>query len=442
MKKIWEGGVTEQKDLDLSSLMTSEDIKIDNLMVKYEILGLLAYHLELYSQKVLDKAETVDLLKALLLVLKEGGDIPEDCEDVHSYVQDRVESHSTYWRNLRIFLSRNDQSHTNIRLFLFDFFVEISVALVGASKAALSTASGTDGVMPGYTHYRQAMPTLFSTYMDSISRSILDLAVDSMNLSMHYLAACPLGYGSGFGSKAPIDKQSLAKRLGFDKTYDNPINGASFRGLDDVDALYLCQKILIAYSRISQDLIYFSSDELGFLSLPEGFTTGSSLMPNKKNPDFLEMVQGYASQGLGQLAASISMIVNKGFGYHREFQISKDRTITSISSVLSLTNAFKKLLKGLKFDPQIASKRVLNSTFATDYAYSLFQSGRSWKESYEQTGRDLSNGILLKENYPIPSPLLSLEAISAVGEKITTIKETHDTKLDLLISEAKSLSKG
>ena len=171
----------------------------------------------------------------------------------------------------------------------------------------------------------------------------------------------PLGYGSGYGSPIPVDKKAIALRLGFQDTFNNPVHGSSLRGMDDMEVAFLEVKIMTAISRIAQDLISFSSEESGFVSLPQGFTTGSSLMPNKRNPDFLEMLQGYSSEALGKLTTSISILMNKGTGYHREFQLSKDKVIAYTVRIIDILKALKMLFSGIEIESSDRSLRVAHT---------------------------------------------------------------------------------
>ncbi|EQD29709.1 argininosuccinate lyase, partial [mine drainage metagenome] len=153
----------------------------------------------------------------------------------------------------------------------------------------------------------------------------------------------PMGLGSGYGSLSPVSFDQIAKYLGFDAGPKNPVAAAFYRGFDDIDVSSLLVKIMIFYSRISADMILYSSGSTPFLILPESFLTGSSLMPNKRNPDFLEMVQGYASQLTADFAASAAILANRNTGYHREFQVSKDRTVHNILLVESISKHMNQL---------------------------------------------------------------------------------------------------
>lgn len=402
MNRIWNGGLSESGGPDLSSLMTEEDNLVDSNLVKHEILGLMAYHLELARTRILDEEDTREILKALLKNLDANLSMTTEFEDVHTLVEEKVKLETESGKNLRIFLSRNDQSHYDIRSFYLDQLLVISGLLIETAGTLNSRFSGIEGYMAGYTHYRQAMPVAVATYFDYISASLLNLAEESLSLFGKLSEYCPLGYGSGYGTALPINRKAVAVRLGFRDTFNNPMLGASYRGVDEVNVVFLEARIMTSISRFAQDLMTFSSDEFGFVHLPSGFTTGSSLMPNKRNPDFLEMLQGYASESLGVLTSSLSILMNKGSGYHREFQLSKDKVVTYTLRLAEILKAFSEMSKGLEINIAGAEGLVDNSANATMEAYNLFSKGTPWKDAYAKVGQTLREGGKLNSYEPVP----------------------------------------
>lgn len=436
MGKIWSGGASKSDGPNLSNLMTKEDNAIDQHLVEYEITGLIAYHLELSKAHFLPVKESQNIISALLKLLESGLKMSEDYEDVHSLVQDKVNELTKSGDNLRVFLSRNDQSHYDIRSFYLDSLLQISKELNDASKNIHETFSSVEGYMPGYTHYRQAMPMAIGTYFDYFSSSFSELAQETYELYEKFKKNCPLGYGSGYGSAVKVDLKSLSNNLGFEGYFENPVFGASHRGIDDVDMATLETKIMIVVSKLAQDFILFSSEEFNFLQLPDGFTTGSSLMPNKRNPDFLEMLEGYASDALGTLASSISMLMNKGIGYHREFQISKDKVIKYTLTLNEIIKALSSMLSMTKIDTEKAKEITENTTNATMNAYDLFTKGTPWKEAYGQIGSKVREGDKLKEYIPEISISYSTDSFLHMDKKISDTINSRKSLLKNLVRKA------
>lgn len=440
MKRIWSGGLSDTGGPDLSPLMTEEDNAVDTNLIRYEIVGLMAYHIQLARKDVIPASETKDILSALLELLETEKSMGREYEDVHSMVEEKVKSMTESGKDLRIFLSRNDQSHYDIRSFYIDNLLDISSALVETASKLSRRFSEAEGYMAGYTHYRQAMPVAFATYFDYISGMFLDLSREAMQLSAKLSRFCPLGYGSGYGSEIPIDGKALSQALGFEDQFENPMYGAGYRATDDTDMAFLETKILTFISRISQDMITFSSEEFGIISLPSGYTTGSSLMPNKRNPDFLEMLQGYASESLATLTASLTILINKGSGYHREFQLSKDKVMTFTLKLLKILEAVDGLLSNLTVNPPRAAQVMENSTQATMEVFRLFKSGMKWKDAYITVGNKLRSGEKIEPIAPESFIFVNGEMISQAKSTIAQAIEKRSKVFDQIVEQAKAIS--
>jgi argininosuccinate lyase len=440
--RIWSGGASDSGGPDLSALMTAEDNKIDSFMLNYELYGLLAYHIELFKKHVIPKEDSKEIIQTLLDLLKEKPALKEEFEDIHSFVDTLANERTEAGKNLRIFLSRNDQSHFDIRSFYLDKLLEIASLLLENVRVIRENLAGTNGYMAGHTHYRQAMPVAFATYFDYVGLVLVDFSQDSLTLYLKFKEHSPLGYGSGYGSPLHVDLDKIARKLGFEKAYDNPVHGSFYRSADDTEVAFIVARILSALSRFAQDLIGFSSGENGFVEFPKGFTTGSSLMPNKKNPDFLEMIQGFASDALGKLVTAISINMNKGTGYHREFQLSKDETIEMTLTVAKILEAMKEFFAGIKIDEIKAHQAIENSTNSTMEAYSLFVSGLKWKDAYRTVGTKLRRGEQIGE-YP-PDSYIALEDVKLeeIEKTLGSIKAIREDIPRKLTAEAKRILKG
>lgn len=436
VEKIWSGGASDSGGPDLSALMTTEDNTMDSHLVNYEIAGLIAYHIELSRTGLLPDKDSAGILRSLLSIMKENIELTNDFEDVHSLVEQKIMEKSESGKNLRIFLSRNDQSHLDIRSFYLDSLLEIAGLLAGISSRVKHDLCSFGGIMPGYTHYRQAMPVSISTYFDHVSATFLDLSRDSLALFTKLSEHCPLGYGSGYGSPIPVDMNAVAGKMGYGNSYVNPMHGASYRGVDDSEMAFLETRIMAAISRISQDLIIFSSEESGFVVLPPGFATGSSLMPNKKNPDFLEMLQGYASEALGKLITSLTATMNKTSGYHRDFQLSKDKTMSFTIRIRQILEALKLFFSGMEINKEAARDSIANSSYATMESFALFESGMKWKDAYIQVGEYVRDGKKLNEYAPETYISVAESTISAMEERIVKLKSERAALLRKLEKEA------
>ncbi len=418
MVKIWSGGASEEGQRDLSDIMTGDDAQIDSMLLDYEVISLLAYHLQLRNESRISLEDSDAILTGLFSLLGKKIKIDPRLEDVHGFVEEYLkEKGDNAYKNLRIFLSRNEQSHTNIKSLYIDHLLKISKYLISISERIKVKSGNFKGVMPGYTHNRQAMPVKIRTYFDYLSRVFLDTSIDALEICQKFRATSPFGYGSGFGSLSPINFNIVAKNLGFKSYSQNPMAESFYRGFDDLNVLEFLLKIMLFLSRISQDFIGFSGGKGAFIILPPGFSTGSSLMPNKRNPDFLEMVQGYASEAVGHLVSTATILLNRQSGYHREFQISKDKTIKYVILVEKILNYYQDFILEFKLDEKKAMELIENSVNSAAEAFSVFQSGKSWKESYAIVGEKIRKSIPLDYHEPLEYRSVGSKEISYAKKK-------------------------
>ncbi len=440
LEKIWNGGAARSSEEDLSDIMTSEDIQKDELILYYELISLLSYHVQIYKASLIERHDSIAIIGSLIELLEKKQPIDPQFEDVHSYVEYAVgQIAGKAYENLRIFLSRNEQIHTDIRLFQIDHLLKISKLLNEGARRACDKGSASSGVIPGYTHYRQAMPVATGTYYDYISGTMVDLSSDAINLASSLIERSPLGYGSGLGSLSPVDFQKVGEPVGFKGSFENPLFGSSRRGMDDLEVNFFIEKSMVSLSRIAQDMIVYSADKHGFITLPDAFTTGSSLMANKRNPDFLEMMQGYASISISNHVMAAAMLENKSSGYHREFQISKDKTMDFILLFEKLMKHFNSFLSNVNIKGAQDENYMENSIYATGETLRLFKSGKSWKESYRAAGDKVNKGEKLHEYLPEPYKSVSEEIIIKQLSKINEIEAQINAKRQHLFEEANSL---
>ena len=440
MAKIWNGGASEEGGEDLSDIMTAEDVQIDSLLLDYEVISLLAYQLQLRKESIISKDESDIILSGLWHLLDKEITIDPMVEDIHGFVEEYIKGNGgKAYKNLRIFLSRNEQSHIDIRSFYIDHLLRISNDLTTLSENMMMRKMDFKGVMPGYTHNRQAMPVMISTYFDYLSRIFLDISLYALDISKKFTLISPLGYGSGFGSLSPINFSKVAKNLGFRSNAKNPMSGSFYRGIDDLDISIFLLRLMTFLSKISQDFINFSGGTNPFITLPDGFSTGSSLMPNKRNPDFLELVQGYASEAIGNCVSTATILMNKGTGYHREFQISKDKTIKFIILCEKILNHFHGFMMKFTLDEKRAFDSMENSINATAEAYSIFQTGKSWKDAYVTVGEIIKKNIPLEFHQPYEFESVSNVDILKAKEKRIELLNSWKNPREKMLNEVKAI---
>ena len=414
-RKLWQGGRAFKAGIEPNRIMSEDDVVLDGYLIDYEILTLLAFQVELFREGKIERKKSSAIINCLLEIRGKYDSIPTDYEDVHSFVQNIVDKKiGEDAENLRILLSRNEEIHSDLRMFYRDHIISIQEKLYSLICSVKEMENKFEGTLPGYTHYRQAMPVSVKTYADFIA-SVMENKIYEFQEVLKDLSTSPLGYGSGFGNLLDIDWSNLAESLGFNRSNLNPLFLASQRPIDDFNIMAALTATMLDISRISQDLIFLTSEELGIFTLPSDYVTGSSLMPNKMNPDFLEIVEGFASTFAGNLAAIASNTINKLSGYHREFQIGKKLTIDSIMKIEEIILALSDMFSKISFDKERASVAIQNSSYATYYAAEMVKSGDAWRDSYSEAGKRIADNDKI--------PVSNVKSFLAIDKKrLDTLK--------------------
>jgi argininosuccinate lyase len=438
MKKIWSSGASGDSLRSLDRLMVDDDIRVDRYLVDYEVITLAAYHLQILKQGLIPRDESIRILHALAEIYSSGPELDADLEDVHGNVEAMVLGKAgDSGKNLRLFLSRNEQVQTDILLFTRDHILDVAWKSAGIAEIILAKREEIRGVMPGYTHYRQGMAISAVTYMDYLA-SLFYYRSKKLLYAFHSDETLPFGYGSGFGSLSGVDFMEVAGLLGLKRGGENPMYLASQRGMDELGSLFQISLVMLELSRIFQDFILMSGDEMPVFSLPAGFTTGSSLMANKRNPDFLEMTQGYAAEIAGKISGVMMTLISKTSGYHRDFQIVKKDLIDSFLMVEDVLEAAGDFFRGVEFNRAGSEGIVQNSSYATANAQRLFREGKSWKDSYGAVGEMVRDRKTLEEIEPEEIRSISTEVIQGLKSEISGLKnKARQHYLDIM-EEARS----
>ncbi|WMT51577.1 MAG: lyase family protein [Ferroplasma sp.] len=396
--KIWSGSASPEAGNKAYRIMLEKDIEVDRHLIPYEILSLLAYNLNIYRKGIGRKEDTLKTLKELYGLYSRKLDLDPELEDVHGNIESiAMEETDGSAKNMRMFLSRNEQVHTDVDFFLVDTLIDYEKIIYSTLQEINKIRQ--NGIMPGYTHYRQGMPVTFQTYMDFI-KNIFVYNFNKINNAIGELKELPLGYGSGFGSMSDVDFTEVASYIGMEKNIKNPLFSFMLYPDNYIMVMSIINSFLIDISRIFQDMIIFSGDEMKILELPPGYVTGSSLMPNKVNPDFMEIFQGYAAKSVSIMNLLYSGIINKTTGYHRDFQVLKDEIIPFMVELKSILGGFPDLFSGIKFNGATSEKILGNSIYATYNSKLNFNSTGNWKESYRMVGDKIKSGNRLKSYVP------------------------------------------
>lgn len=436
MVKIWSGGASSEGGSNIDDIMVQDDARVDAEFVRYEITTLIAYHVQIIRQKLIPREDSVRILKSLVSLLDEGISIRPELEDVHGNVESLVmDKAGDSGKNLRLFLSRNEQIHTDILLYGKYELLRVANLSVRIAEALVQKRESLTGVLPGYTHYRQGMVISLKTYFDYFASIFLDSASDLVKASEN-VESVPFGYGSGFGSLSNADFGKVSSLLGLKPERRNPQYLSLKRGMDEADLTYPLLRLLVNISRISHDLIMFSGDEIPVFILPDGYVTGSSLMANKRNPDFLEMIQGYTTEAVGSFNSLMNMVANKSSGYHRDFQISKKIMVNIFSRVTSILKPLPDFFSRIEINSEAAKLMVKNSSYATANAKAIFSQGASWRDSYQNIGERILRGEKLEEIEPGDVTTIDKRVVEEAKSRITSALEEGEKVIGKLVDSA------
>jgi argininosuccinate lyase len=387
--KPWGGRFKADTDRLVEAFTAS--LAFDRRLADVDVRASIAHARMLGKQKIIPAKEARNLVRGLKAIAREieAGSFPwrEDLEDIHMNVEARlIEKIGEAGKRLHTGRSRNDQVATDLRLYLKERIKVIDEA-IGAFQAVLLAQAGKHlGVaMPGYTHLQQAQPVLFSHHLMAYFEM---LARDRRRMREAYASAdvLPLGTGALAGVSFPIDRPYVAELLGFSRLAENSLDAVSDRDFA-VEFLAAATLLLVHLSRLCEELVIWSTTEFGFVELPDAFCTGSSMMPNKKNPDVPELIRGKTGRVLGNMVALLTVLKGLPLAYNRDLQEDKepvfDAAATVEQSLLVLTAAFFELEVRHERMEKAASGGFLT---ATDLADHLVEQGVPFREAHRIVG--------------------------------------------------------
>ena len=389
MEKMWagrtDGAVSAVAD-DFNS-----SIHFDKKMYRQDIKGSMEHALMLSARGIITRAEYEEIREGLSSVLSdiESGKLPfdESAEDIHMFIEAELTRRiGDSGKKLHTARSRNDQVALDLRLYMRDEVAKIRELLISLISAIKNKAAeNTDAIMPGYTHLQRAQPITFAQhllayammFMRDVTR--LDDAVARMNYS-------PLGSCALAGTTYPTDRRMVAKNLGFDGICENSIDGVSDRDYCvELEAAF--SLIMMHLSRFSEEIILWSSWEFKFVELDDAYTTGSSIMPQKKNPDMAELVRGKTGRVYGDLMATLTVLKGLPLAYNKDMQEDKEAIFDAAETVGKCLEVFVPMIetmKPLRENMYNASKKgFINATDLADY---LTKKGMPFRSAYKIVG--------------------------------------------------------
>jgi argininosuccinate lyase len=369
-----------------------------------------------------------DEAAALVDALAEVPRVPDDApdEDVHSYLERCLsERLGPLGRKVHAGRSRNDQVAVATRLWAKDAARELVLAVADAQEALVAKARACEGlVMPGYTHLQRAQPILLGHHLAAHAWM---LERDAERLRSAYAAAdgCPLGAGALAGSSLPLDPTWTAAQLGFARSFDNTIDAVADRDFI-CDLLYACALGFVHLSRLAEEVVIFTSQEFAFAQIDDTVALGSSIMPQKKNPQVAEHLRGRAGVAIGRLAGMLAVCKGLPLAYDSDLQEDKELAFSQVAAFDGALRATALMVAGLQFDAaRMREAAADGATVATDVAEALVRGGMPFREAHENVASRIAAG----ERFAEPTPEQAVAARSAPGG---TSPERVDEQLEAL----------
>lgn len=390
MDKMWAGRFSKALNSEADDFNSS--ITFDCRMYRQDIKGSMAHAAMLGACGVLTESESAQIIDGLQTILDDIDSgvlaIDMNAEDIHMFVEAELTKRlGDVGKKLHTGRSRNDQVAVDLRLCLRDEADEIKRLLLKLICAVNAKAAEyADAVMPGYTHLQRAQPVTFGHYLSAYSMMLIrdvtriEDAVKRMNVS-------PLGCAALAGTTYPIDRNMTAAALGFDGISMNSLDGVSDRDYC-VELLSCFSTLMMHLSRFSEEIILWQSWEFKFIELDDAFTTGSSIMPQKKNPDMAELVRGKTGRVYGDLMAMLTVLKGIPLAYNKDMQEDKEAVFDAVDTVKKCLSVFAPMIETMKAVPEnmlsAAKKGFINATDLADY---LVGKGLPFRTAYKAVGQ-------------------------------------------------------
>ena len=388
MTNLWSGRFDTAPDA--AAFEFGASFRFDRRLFEDDVTGSLAWGRALKNAGVLTAADAEQIERTLTAILDEARANPAfvsgDDEDVHSFVERQlVERIGDAGRRLHTGRSRNEQVSLDLRLYLrrrIPLLQRAVAAVVGALAA--QAASAGDALMPSFTHFRPAQPVLvahfFLSHAAPLRRDFARLAGARAEAD-----ALPLGSGAIAGTAYPVDVEALARDLGFSRIVDNSMDASSDRDFA-ATFLYACAMTMVHLSRLAEDLIILCGDEHRFFELSDALSTGSSMMPQKKNPDPLELVRGKSGRAIGHLVGMLTTIKGLPTGYNKDLQEDKEAVFGAEDTLAGCLAVVKAVGGGLTLNRARAAAAASGMMLATDVADYLVGKGMPFRRAHEVVG--------------------------------------------------------
>ena len=396
---MWAGRFTKEIDETVNAFNSS--IAFDGRMYRHDIQGSIAHATMLGDCGIISEEDSLTIIKGLKEILAdiESGKLEMDmtAEDIHMFIEaELTKRYGDVGKRLHTSRSRNDQVALDIRLYLRDEIGEVKKLAVKLVETLCNLASRhLNTIMPGYTHLQRAQPITFAHHLMAYAQMLLR-DIDRLNDTGKRMNRCPLGSGALAGTTYPINRQETSALLGFDAPMRNSLDGVSDRD-SCVELANTLSLLMVHLSRFSEEIIMWCSWEFKFVELDDAYATGSSIMPQKKNPDITELIRGKTGRVIGDLTTLLTMLKGLPLAYNKDMQEDKEAIFDAVDNVKLCLKTFIPMLETMTVNKEnmrnAAARGFINATDCADY---LVKKGLPFRDAYKITGTLV--GYCIKNN--------------------------------------------
>lgn len=398
--KLWDKGLPTDQKIDMFTV--GNDRQLDLVIAKYDIQATLAHAKMLHKIELLSDKDILGInieLNILLKKIEKGTFVIENqFEDVHSKIEFELTNRlGEAGKKIHTARSRNDQVLVAMHLYLKDELNQIRSLIKKLSQQLLINADAYKEVLlPGYTHLQIAMPSSFGLWFSAYAESFID-DLYFVDAALQVVDQNPLGSAAGYGSSFPIDREFTTKELGFKTLKYNVVAAQMSRGKSEKSTAFAMSSVAGTLSKMAMDVCLYMSQNFDFMSIPSEFTTGSSIMPHKKNPDVFELIRGKCNK-IQALPYELSLLTNNlPSGYHRDLQLLKEGIIPAIQDLKASIEMAMYALKNVRINTNILEDTKYDYLFSVDTLNELVMKGMSFRDAYIKIGLDIENGTYKPE---------------------------------------------
>lgn len=393
--KLWEKGIPTDQKIDIFTV--GNDRELDLVLAKYDVLGSIAHAKMLHKINILTEKEATDLvltLENILAQIQLGNFTIEDIfEDVHSKIEYLLtEKLGDTGKKIHTARSRNDQVLVDIHLYLKDEISEIKKLAKALFDLLISLSKKYENIiLPGYTHMQIAMPSSFGMWLSAYAEIVIDDII-LLNAAQKIVDQNPLGSAAGYGSSFPIDRSFTTQELEFATLKYNSVAAQMSRGKSEKTVAFAMAGLASTLSKLAMDICLYMSQNFNFINLPSHLTTGSSIMPHKKNPDVFELIRAKCNK-IQALPYEITLLTNNlPSGYHRDFQLLKEGLFPAIQSLKSCLEIACFSIKDIQVNETILNDKKYDYLFTVDSLNELVKQGIPFRDGYKIIAEEIENG--------------------------------------------------